>query len=84
MVLIVVDRFSMYAHFIPLGHLYPAASIAKVFFDKIVKLHGISCSIVSDHGLPSPAHYGRSYFISPASSCGGAQPFTCKPTSNPR
>jgi hypothetical protein len=48
-VLAVVDRFSKYAHFIPLGHPYTVVSVAKVFFENIVKLHGIPCSIVSDH-----------------------------------
>jgi hypothetical protein len=47
-VLTVVDRFSKYAHFIPLGHPYTTVFITKVFFDNIVKLHGIPCSIVSD------------------------------------
>lgn len=48
-VLTVVDRFSKMAHFIPLGHPYTAASVAKTFFDSIVRLHGFPCSIVSDH-----------------------------------
>jgi hypothetical protein len=48
-VLTVVDRFSMYIHFIPLGHPYTAMSITKAFFDNIIKLHVIPCSIVSDH-----------------------------------
>ena len=47
-VLIVVDRFSKYAHFIAVGHPYTATSIARVFFDQIVRLHGLPCSIVSD------------------------------------
>jgi hypothetical protein len=47
-VLTVVDRFSKYTNFIPLGHPYTAVSITKVFFDNIVKLHDIPCSIVSD------------------------------------
>jgi hypothetical protein len=47
-VMTVVDRFSKYAHFIPLGHAYTAVSMAQEFFDNIVKLHGILCSIVSD------------------------------------
>lgn len=35
-VLTVVDRFSKSAHFIPLGHPYTAASVARAFFDCIV------------------------------------------------
>ncbi|WVZ53188.1 hypothetical protein U9M48_004163 [Paspalum notatum var. saurae] len=47
-VLTVVDRFSKYGHFIPLGHPYSASSVARAFFDNIVRLHGLPCSIVSD------------------------------------
>jgi hypothetical protein len=47
-ILTVVDRFSKYAHFIPLGHPYTAASVAKAFFEGIGCLHGFPCSIVSD------------------------------------
>jgi hypothetical protein len=47
-VLTVVDRFSKYAHFVPLGHPYTTTSVAKVFFEAIVCLHGLSESIVSD------------------------------------
>jgi transposase InsO family protein len=48
-ILTVVDRFSKYAHFVPLGHPYTATSVAKVFFEEIVCLHGLPKSIVSDH-----------------------------------
>jgi hypothetical protein len=44
----VVDRFLKFAHFIPLSHPYSATTVAKTFFDNIVHLHGIPCSIVSD------------------------------------
>lgn len=47
-VLTVVDRFSKLAHFIALGHPYSTSSVAKAFFDDIVRLHGFPCSIVSD------------------------------------
>ena len=47
-ILIVVDHFCKYAHFIPLGHPYTVASVAKVFFLEIVRLHGLPASIVSD------------------------------------
>jgi hypothetical protein len=51
MILTVVDRFSKYAHFVPIGHPYTATSMAKAFFDSIVRLHGIPESIVSDRDL---------------------------------
>jgi hypothetical protein len=46
-VLTVVDRFSKFTHFIPLGHPYTAVSVIRAFFEGIVRLHGIPCSIVS-------------------------------------
>jgi hypothetical protein len=50
-ILMVVDRFSKFAHFIPLGHQYSAMSVAKTFFYEIVRVHGFPCSIVSDCDL---------------------------------
>jgi hypothetical protein len=47
-ILMVVDRFSKYAHFSPLGHPYTAVSVARAFFNGIVRLHGFPSSIVSD------------------------------------
>jgi len=52
----VVDRFSKYAHFIPLGHPYTAASVARAFFADIVRLHGFLESIVTDR---DPVFTGR-------------------------
>jgi hypothetical protein len=50
-ILTVVDRFSKFAHFIPLGHPYSVASVARAFFVDIVRLHGLPCSIVSDQDV---------------------------------
>lgn len=47
-ILTVVDRFSKYARFLALSHPYTAASVAKAFFDGIMKLHGFPTSIVSN------------------------------------
>ena len=50
-ILTVVDSFSKYAHFIALGHPYTATSVARAFFDGILRLHGFPSSIVSDRDL---------------------------------
>jgi transposase InsO family protein len=47
-ILTIMDLFSKYAHFLPMSHPYTTTSVAKVFFDAIIKLHGIPESIVSD------------------------------------
>ena len=48
-ILVVMDKFSKFAHFIPLKHPYSAASVARVFLDNIYKLHGLPVAIISDH-----------------------------------
>lgn len=44
----VVDRYTKYAHFLPIKHPFTAISIARVVLDNIVKLYGFPKSIVSD------------------------------------
>jgi hypothetical protein len=47
-VLVVVDKFSKYSHFVPLKHPFSAASVAQVFMQQIYRLHGLPVAIVSD------------------------------------
>ena len=61
-VLTVVDRFSKYVHFIALGHPYTATSVARAFFDGIVRLHGFPSSINSDRDPVFTGHVWRNLF----------------------
>ena len=47
-IMVVVDRLSKYAYFIPLKHPYTAVTVAKTFVSNVVRLYGIPTSIVSD------------------------------------
>ena len=47
-ILVVVDKYSKFAHFVPLCHPFTAATVANLFMDNIYKLHGLPKSIISD------------------------------------
>jgi hypothetical protein len=61
-ILTVVDHFSKNSHFIALNHPYTAVSVARAFFDNIVWLHGIPCSIVSDRDPIFTSTFWRELF----------------------
>ena len=45
---VIVDRLTKSAHFIPVGIDYSMDRLTKLYVDEIVRLHGVSLSIVSD------------------------------------
>ncbi|KAL2248442.1 UNVERIFIED_CONTAM: hypothetical protein Sindi_2696500 [Sesamum indicum] len=58
-IMVIVDRLTKYSHFIALKHPYTLASIAKIFFDNIYKLHGLPVSIVSDRDKQKPKKWAQ-------------------------
>ena len=61
-ILVVVDRFTKYAHFLPLKHPYTAISVARLLFDTVVKLHGLPRSMVSDRDKVFTSHVWKELF----------------------
>lgn len=47
-ILVVIDRYSKYAHFSTLTHPYTTRQNAQMFLNNVSKLHDIPCSIVLD------------------------------------
>jgi hypothetical protein len=47
---VIVDRLTKTAHFLLVGTRYTASQYAKLYFDRIVTLHGVPLTIVSDRG----------------------------------
>nr|GEV71166.1 protein NYNRIN-like [Tanacetum cinerariifolium] len=43
--LVVVDRMSKFAHFLPITHPYTASQVAQLFLDNVYKLHGLPKTI---------------------------------------
>jgi ribonuclease HI len=57
---VVVDRLTKVAHFIPVRTTYGGDKLAKLYIDRIVKLHGVPKRIVSDRGTQFTSRFWRS------------------------
>jgi hypothetical protein len=68
-IMVVVDKFTKFAHFIPLSHPYTAASIAQLFLSNVYRLHGFPLAVISDRVQFSPATFGNICSSWPGLSC---------------
>jgi hypothetical protein len=61
MVFVVICRLTKQVHFIAAKDTITAAELSELFFDRIVKLHGVPTTIVSDRGTLFTSHYWQEF-----------------------
>jgi len=59
-ILVIVDRLTKSAHFIPININFPVSQLAEIYIREIVKLHGIPLSIVSDRDPKFTSRFWKS------------------------
>nr|CAD1823534.1 unnamed protein product [Ananas comosus var. bracteatus] len=57
---VIVDRLTKSAHFLPIHTTWSGDKLAQVHLDEVVRLHGVSVSIVSDRDPRFTSHFWRS------------------------
>ncbi|GKD68132.1 reverse transcriptase, partial [Tanacetum coccineum] len=60
--LVVVDKLSKYAHFLPISHPFSASQVAQLILDNVYKLHGLPKTIVSDRDKVFMSLFWQSLF----------------------
>lgn len=61
-ILVVIDKFSKFSHFIPLRHPFTASSVAKLFLDHVYRLHGMPNIIVTDRDRIFTSNFWQQLF----------------------
>lgn len=61
-IMVIVDKFSKFAHFVALHHPYTAQKVAQVFLDNIFRLHGLPTHIISDRDPIFTSSFWRELF----------------------
>ena len=61
-IMVMVDKLTKVAHFIPVKSTYKADDIVNIFMKEIFKLHGLSKAIVSDRDVKFTSNFWKGLF----------------------
>ena len=61
-IMVVVDKLSKAAHFIPVQSTYKATHIAHIFMQNVFKLHGLPKTIISDRDVKFTSAFWKTLF----------------------
>lgn len=61
-ILVVVDKFSKFGHFIPLKHPFTAFEVAKLYLQQVYHLHGLPTTLISDRDRIFSSHLWKELF----------------------
>jgi hypothetical protein len=64
LIMVVIDKFIKYEHFIPLSHPVTATEVARTFLENIYKLHGLSIKLITDKDPIFTSTFWRELFRS--------------------
>ena len=58
---VVVDRLTKSVHFLPMHTSYTIENYSRLYIRELVKLYGVSLSIISDRGTQFMSHFWRAF-----------------------
>ena len=58
---VVIDRLTKTTHFLPIKTTFIVSQNAQVYLDKIIPLHGVPLTIISDRGTQFTSHFWQSF-----------------------
>lgn len=61
-ILVVIDKYTKYGHFIPLAHPFLALTVAQAYLDSVYKLHGLPKGIILDGDMIFTSAIWKDYF----------------------